>query len=1102
MTLGPRKEAGLSPGTPKSKRASLLSTAGSATTIPLAREITTHHGEAAELAINYRTLTHELTIKSNGGGGRKSAPDHGDAHKLTLHELALRFGTSLDRGLDDATATRRLGKFGANALSPPPTDWLSKIAGYLFGGFASLMWFAGIIVFISWQPLGGDNPPASNLALACAIMAVIVLQASFTAFQDYQTSRIMASINSMLPLSASVLRNGTIVAVPVANLVPGDIVHLRAGQKVPGDLRLVEVTGLKLDNSILTGEAIPIHATVESTDDQFFETHNIALMGTLVTEGAGLGVVVTTGDRTLMGQVAKLASSTRLPASILQKEIQRFVYIIATLCIVTATTCLVWYMTYLRNRYPTFLSLSAFLSTDMGVLVAYVPEGLPIAVTVVLTIVARRMLRQRVLVKNLSVVETLGCCSVICSDKTGTLTTNQMTVVDVALGIGEPIPLGTINDPAFVGKPLVAGAHLCNGAEFDEADMELPVVNRRIRGDATDSALLRFAATQCDMPSQVAAVTRVVHVPFNSKVKRMLTVLTTKADAGTEVLSLLAGRSVVHGDQVLLAKGAPDYLLPHCRKYVSVDGRDMPLTDEAREALVAHQVSLSSRGQRVLLIARRTLLGARNETVHLDLADDDAGIEALVSRGLVVLGLVGIVDPPRFETAGVVETVRGAGVRVFMVTGDFPQTAAAIAKQVGIFTHQVVHTLADLGGVAPAIDGSESDFEAKAAAECDPAVQKKALMSSSASAMETHQFEFGDWFMDASLLLSGTDLRKMNMVQWHRACQYQEIVFARTTPEQKLQIVQTLQDCGNIVAVTGDGVNDAPALKNAHLGIAMGSGSDVAMAASAMVLLDSNFSSIVEALRQGRVVFENLKKVCMYLLPAGTFSELMPVLMNLFLGVPLPLSGFLMIVICIMTDVGPSIALMYEDAESNLLDRPPRRPSKDNMVDAKLLLHAYLFLGVIQSTIAHGMFFLYMTREWGLVPGDLFFAFDQYADGFGGLSQADLEKANAGGQCVYFATLLLLQFGNLQATRLRRSSMLHHPPTRNPVLFIAMLVSLTIALLVVYLPACNMVMGTVPIPAMYWFVPIPLAVIIPLFDELRKWRVRTAEESILAKLAW
>ncbi|KAJ3360016.1 hypothetical protein GGF32_008814 [Allomyces javanicus] len=1021
MTLGPREEAGLSPGTLKSKRASLLSTAGSATTIPLAREITTHHATAVVV---------------------KSAPDHGDAHKLTLHELALRFGTSLDCGLDDATATRRFGKFGANALSPPPTDWLSKIAGYLFGGFASLMWFAGIIVFISWQPLGGDNPPASNLALACAIMAVIVLQASFTAFQDYQTSRIMASINSMLPLSASVLREGTIVAVPVVNLVPGDIVHLRAGQKVPADLRLVEVTGLKLDNSILTGEAIPIHATVESTDDQFFETHNIALMGTLVTEGAGLGVVVTTGDRTLMGQVAKLASSTRLPASILQKEIQRFVYIIATLCIVTATTCLVWYMTYLRNCYPTFLSLSAFLSTDMGVLVAYVPEGLPIAVTVVLTIVARRMLRQRVLVKNLSVVETLGCCSVICSDKTGTLTTNQMTVVDVALGIGEPIQLGTINDPAFVGKPLVAAAHLCNGAEFDEADMELPVVSRRIRGDATDSALLRFAATQCDMPSQAAAVTRIVHVPFNSKVKRMLTVLTAKADAGTSAPSLLAGRSVVYGDQVLLAKGAPDYLLPHCRK-----------------------------------------------------------IEALVSRGLVVLGLVGIVDPPWFETAGVVETVRGAGVRVFMVTGNFPQTAAAIAKQVGIFTHQVVHTLADLGGVAPAIDGSESDFEAKAA-DCDPAMHKKALMSSSASAMETHQFEFGDWFTDASLLLSGTDLRKMNMVQWHRACQYQEIVFARTTPEQKLQIVQTLQDCGNIVAVTGDGVNDAPALKNAHLGIAMGSGSDVAMAASAMVLLDSNFSSIVEALRQGRVVFENLKKVCMYLLPAGTFSELMPVLMNLFLGVPLPLSGFLMIVICIMTDVGPSIALMYEGAESNLLDRPPRRPSKDNMVDAKLLLHAYLFLGVIQSTIAHGMFFLYMTREWGLVPGDLFFAFDQYTDGFGGLSQADLDKANAGGQCVYFATLLLLQFGNLQATRLRRSSMLHHPPTRNPVLFIAMLLSLTIALLVVYLPACNKVMGTVPIPAMYWFVPIPLAVIIPLFDELRKWRVRTAEESLLANIAW
>ncbi|KAI9216886.1 E1-E2 ATPase-domain-containing protein, partial [Blastocladiella britannica] len=763
--------------------------------------------DLVSLHLGYRTLTQERSLSKrtakHGASRPETHDEDDDIHKLTQHELELRFATTVDQGLLPDVVSRRLAKFGKNAISPPPTNYFAKAAEHLFGGFAGLMWVAGIIVLLAWKPLGEPNPAAANLVLAIAIFVVIFLQASFTAYQDWQSSKIMNSINQMLPQSATALRDGTVATVPVPDLVQGDVVHLKYGEKVPADLRLVSVNGLKIDNSILTGESLPINATVNATNNNATESHNVALMGTFITEGEGTGIVIATGDNTMMGRVAKLASSSALERTILQTEILRFVVIIASLCFLTAAGCFIWYIAFLQYHYPNFYTLSGFLSTDMGVFVAFVPEGLPIAVTVVLTLVARRMLSKRVLVKNLTVIETLGCCSVICSDKTGTLTTNQMVVNSIVVGVNDLFNVGAdMTNKEHVSR-IATAAHLCNGAEFDRDDViaSTPIATRRVRGNATDAAMLRFSHVYADAVGQASSVYCAMNVPFNSSTKRML-----------------AGSSLAKNDQILLVKGAPDLLLPHCTAYASSNATDadLPLDTKALEQLKSLQESLSSKGERVLLLARRVLRSAKGQGATKRMSDDESAVQSLVAGGLTVLGLVGIVDPPRPEIKSVVGTMRGAGVRIFMVTGDFALTAGAIARQVGIFTTAATHTFADI--------------ERHRSRSTRPPLPKDATDADIAARI----------INDASLLLSGADLRNMTTAQWDLVCDYREIAFARTTPEQKLQIVHALQNRGNVVAVTGDGVNDAPALKNAHLGVAMGSGSEVAMAAGAMVLLDSN----------------------------------------------------------------------------------------------------------------------------------------------------------------------------------------------------------------------------------------------------------------------
>ncbi|KAK9358867.1 hypothetical protein V1504DRAFT_477581 [Lipomyces starkeyi] len=1000
-----------------------------------------------------------------------------DWHSLSLSELYTRLSTSAVEGLSIEQVQRRLAEYGKNTPSRPPSHLLRDLFSYCFGGFGSILLIASILVFVSWKPLG-DPPAVANLALAIVLLAVFFIQAGFNAWQDFSSSRVMASITGMLPDECNLLRDGARTTVIATEIVPGDVLFFKAGSKLPADIRFIQVSSdAKFDRAILTGESIPLPATVDSTDDNYLETRCIGLQGTFCSSGNGVGVVVSTGDRTVFGRIAKLAAQPNTGMTTLQKEVFLFCLFISILMVIMIVIVIIVWAAWLRKDHPGWINVPMLIVSCVSVAVAFIPEGLPIAVTASLTITANLMRKNKILCKSLKTVETLGAVSVICTDKTGTLTKNNMWVTECAIGCLEMTPRQAIDRQVTAKSKLQSNtavdqlqsvASLCNVGEFDVTTSSLPLEQRKINGDATDQAVLRFAETLGSVAEARAMWIKQFELPFNSKNKFMMSVFSLGKSMGQDTTLTASESDAFAGDKLLLTiKGAPDILVTRCDKYINPDGLSCPLDSNTRAVIENVKNKWSREGKRVILLARK-IIPSSSTAAALSSWEFERQAMEHASAELTLVGIVGIVDPPREEIPGVISTLRKAGIRIFMVTGDFVLTAEAIARECGIISNPSdrVHNVSYL----------RRDAAASAEIPCLGHI--------------------------TSIVISGSELPMLSDHEWEQLCQYDEIVFARTTPEQKLRIVKEFQARENIVGMTGDGVNDAPSLKAADIGIALGSGSDIAIEASDMVLLDK-FDGIVEAVEYGRVVFDNLKKTVAYLLPAGSYAELWPVVTNVVFGLPQILSSFLMIIICCFTDCAAATMLAFEKAESDVLLRPPRRPKDDRLVSWRLILQAYGFVGTLQTVCSFAMSYWYLQRQ-GIPFSTLWLGFGAIPHGMS--SDTYTQRLNEASS-IYFVNLVVMQWFNLMAVRTRRLSIFQMPPlfnkkTQNLYLFPAILFALLMTFFWLYIPTFQTTLGTTSVPAMYFFLPMTFGVCILLLEEGRKYTVRRYPMSILAKCAW
>lgn len=1022
-----------------------------------------------EVAMFYRTMTTKSNFERKPTFNDEEKPTETDVHLMAVDNLLVKYSTDPNLGLSAAAVSRKAANGKRNKLSPPKTNYFQKFISYTFGGFNLLMWIACILSFLSYQPLGGSDPDVLPLGVGVLLLIVIAVSTFFYAYVDWNASKIMRSIQGLVAQKALVLRDGKEELIDSHNLVVGDIVLLSIGQRVPADIRLIEVSSdLQFDRSLLTGESNYVAGTVESTDKNHLETKNLALSSTFVVRGKGKGVVYSIGDDTVIGEILKMSGKKKTPPTPIQKEINSFVLTISILAITFFCLAIILYFSWIKVQYPTFETVSVAIINAIGCLTAFTPIGLPVSFALALTIIARRMAARRVLVKNLSTIETLGCMSVLCSDKTGTLTMGKMFVqftvfLDSFIPVAEPGSDQDVESSKNVAalKDLHMIASLCNDAKFLPGNENDPVFKRPVNGDSTDAAILCYAEQYRTLFPSLDGYATIFTMAFNSKNKFMAKIVRKGGEA-----------------PLLLIKGAPDILMPACSSGYMCDGTMVELKDARLDNALKIQEEYSGKGLRVLALCKRAV-----KSESLPLGNQDAMEKFILDhiKELELVGMLALCDPPRAETLDTVKTIRAAGVRVFMVTGDFELTAMAIAKQVGILTAETSYTLDDLKTLK----------------------NEKPL----ASGLEKHQLRPKEEDTLMAITINGKELENMDESDWdYCAAKFSEMVFARTTPEQKLLIIENLKCRGdNVVAVTGDGTNDAPALKAADIGVAMGAGSDVAKEAAAMILLNNDFSSLLIGMENGRLVFENLKKVLMYLMPAGSYAEVMAVVANVFFGMQIPMSSFLQVVYCVINDVSMSISLMYETAESNLMKRPPRNARTDRLADWRFFVHVYFFLGVFVWVPCMGMFFYYMAEQ-GVYFQHIFLAFDKWTDGLTGKSQQQLDNYVSVGQSVYYVTVAICQFGTLLACRNRTVSIFESNffagPRKNLTILISMFTTIVVSAFVIYVPAIQNVFKTANIPLKFWFIPFGFAVMIVLMDEVRKALARAMPNSFISKMAW
>jgi len=983
-----------------------------------------------------------------------------DWHQITMEELLSRLETNVETGLTKEEAAARLKRDGPNALTPPATtpEWV-KFCKQLFGGFATLLWIGSILCFIAQGVLEAtmEEPAYDNLYLGIALAVVVILTGVFSYYQEAKSSKIMDSFKNMVPQTALVLRDGGQHSVPSENLCIGDVVFVKGGDRLPGDVRVVECKSFKVDNSSLTGESEPQSRSPECTSDNPLETRNLAFFSTYALEGNCTGIVVQIGDNSVMGRIANLASGLGSGKTPIAVEIEHFIHIITSVAVFLGVSFFI--IAFILNY--TWLEAVIFL---IGIIVANVPEGLLATVTVCLTLTAKRMASKNCLVKNLEAVETLGSTSTICSDKTGTLTQNRMTVAHlwydnniVEADTSEEQKGGETEKYTETWKALARVATLCNRAEFKAGQEDKPVLKRECAGDASESALLKYVELAIgNVPKYRKRHPKVCEIPFNSTNKYQVSIheLHNVGENGEPEEQSEKEKDFHH---VLVMKGAPERILDRCTE-ILLDGEVRELDDKMKEAFNQAYLDLGGLGERVLGFCHK-LLPAEEFPKGFKFDPEDPPNFPLT--GLCFVGLMSMIDPPRAAVPDAVSKCRSAGIKVIMVTGDHPITAKAIAKGVGIIS-EGTETVED---IAERLNIPVEDVD-----------------KSKAKAIVVH----------------GTKLKDLNQEEIDAILRdHTEIVFARTSPQQKLIIVEGCQRMGAIVAVTGDGVNDSPALKKADIGVAMGiAGSDVSKQAADMILLDDNFASIVTGVEEGRLIFDNLKKSIAYTLTSN-IPEITPFLMFIILDIPLPLGTITILCIDLGTDMVPAISLAYEEAENDIMKRKPRDPRNDKLVNERLIAMAYGQIGMMQASAGFFTYFVIM-GENGFFPKDLFGlrkpwddrtnhgVLDSYGQEWSYQQRKVLEFTC---HTAFFVSIVVVQWADLIICKTRRNS-LFTQGMKNKMLNFGLLFETCLAIFLSYTPGMKNGLNMYPLNINWWFPALPFSLVIWIYDEVRRYILR------------
>jgi Ca2+-transporting ATPase len=935
-------------------------------------------------------------------------------------------------GLSEDEAEKRLQQFGANELPEPAHRplWL-RFADQLTHFMALLLWVAGILAFMSHTP-----------ALAWAIWTVIWINAIFSFWQSFQAEQALAALKNVLPMQVKVYRHGELQLIPARELVRGDVLQLEEGDRISADARLVSADGLYLDVSVLTGESLPVarnphpvrlreampiragktlahpgeHPLQERVNPA--EIANLVLAGTAVAAGRGVAVIYATGAQTEFGQVAHLTTTIKRETSTLEVQVARIVRIVTAIAIGMGVT--VFLLSYLLVG----MKVTESFIFAIGIIVANVPEGLLPTVTLALALGVQRMARRNALVRRLSAVETLSATTVICTDKTGTLTKNEMTVRHLWIpwqqtnhpdltslqinvgGAGYDPTDGRVQIPDDFAAPwnvqlLLAGAALCSNAHL--IHLTAPSRWQEI-GDPTEAALLVTAAKAgLNLERLQQQCPRLREIPFDSR-RRMMTVVLNWQ------LAEIWSNEHPH---LAFTKGAPLEVLRHCQ-LVLRNGQVQPLTLTGRHEVAAANDDLARQGFRVLGVAARKggdeLLEFRAQELEQD---------------LIFIGLIAMFDPPRFEVPEAIARCHRAGVKVTMVTGDYGLTAEAIARQIGLVGEQV-------------------------------------------------------------RVVTGEGMGHLSDAQLRQVLKYRSgLVFARMSPEHKLRLVQAYKDLGDVVAVTGDGVNDAPALRAANIGIAMGlNGTDVAREAADIVLTDDNFATILMAIQEGRAIYQNIRKFMTYIL-ASNIPEIVPFLAMVVLGIPPALTILQILAVDLGTDIVPALALGAERAEVGTMDRPPRA-KREFLLNAPLLLRAYGFLGAIEAFLAMtGFFMVWWSYGYSLAdiqqisPAILSHAADPAV-------VAIYQQATT----MTLAAIVACQIGNLFACRSEWASVLRTSGAKNRLLWTGIGVELLSLLALIYFPPLRQVFATAPLTSWQWLLLLVCPSIVLGAEEWRKALLR------------